>query len=164
MCSVKETQCTRCARLQICSCKKEFLAVQEAVDRVAVVIDGLAIRNLQSFKWIKPVSLECALFEARENGTDDLEKAIQAVAEMDTQPGVAQSVYVVEECSELIKELMKQQRGKGYKEDILAEACDVLTTVFVLLTQCGVSRDFVKSQILYKCNRALDRYRKTGEV
>jgi len=94
----------------------------------------------------------------------DLEKAIKAVAEMDAQSGVAQSVYVVEECSELVKELMKQQRGKDCKEYILAEACDVLTTVFVLLTQYGVSRDFVKSLILYKCSRTLDRYRKTGEV
>ncbi len=50
------------------------------------------------------------------------------------------------------------------EKDILAEACDVLTTTFVMLTQYGVSRDYVKAQILYKCNRALERYRKTGEV
>lgn len=75
-----------------------------------------------------------------------------------------QSVYVIEECSELIKELMKQQRGKGSEKDILAEASDVLTTVFVLLTQYGVTEDFVKEQILYKCNRALERYNRNGEV
>ena len=34
----------------------------------------------------------------------------------------------------------------------------------VLLTQYGVSRDYVKNQILYKCNRALERYHKNGEV
>ena len=62
------------------------------------------------------------------------------------------------------KELMKKQRGKSSEKDILAEACDVLTTTFVMLTQYGVSRDYVKAQILYKCNRALERYRKTGEV
>ena len=45
---------------------------------------------------------------------------------------------------------MKKQRGKGSEKDILAEACDVLTTTFVLLTQYGVSRDYVKNQILYK--------------
>ena len=59
---------------------------------------------------------------------------------------------------------MKKQRGKGSEKDILAEACDVLTTTFVLLTQYGVSRDYVKNQILYKCNRALERYHKNGEV
>lgn len=95
---------------------------------------------------------------------DKLEKAIKAVSVMDASSGVSQSVYVVEECSELIKELMKQKRGKGSEEDILAEACDVLTTVFVLLSQYGVSRIYVKDQILYKCNRALERYNKTGEV
>lgn len=93
-----------------------------------------------------------------------LGKAIKAVSEMDISSGVSQSVYVIEECSELIKELMKKQRGKGSEKDILAEACDVLTTTFVLLTQYGVSRDYVKNQILYKCNRALERYHKNGEV
>lgn len=93
-----------------------------------------------------------------------LEKAIKAVSEMDVQSGVPQSVYVIEKCSKLIKELMKKQRGKSSERDILAEACDVLTTTFVMLTQYGVSKDYVKAQILYKCNRALDRYRRTGEV
>ncbi|NBH79041.1 hypothetical protein D3Z52_12865 [Clostridiaceae bacterium] len=95
---------------------------------------------------------------------DKLEKAIKAVSAMDTKSGASQSVYVIEECSELIKELTKQQRGKGSEKDILAEACDVLTTVFVLLSQYGVSRIYVRDQILYKCNRALERYNKTGEV
>lgn len=95
---------------------------------------------------------------------DKLEKAIKAVSAMDAESGVSQSVYVIEECSELIKELTKQQRGKGSEKDILAEACDVLTTVFVLLSQYGISRIYVRDQILYKCNRALERYNKTGEV
>lgn len=83
---------------------------------------------------------------------------------MDASSGVSQSVYVVEECSELIKELMKRQREKGSEKDILAEACDVLTTIFVLLKQHNVSRNFVVEQILYKCNRALTRYHQNGEV
>lgn len=95
---------------------------------------------------------------------DSMEKAIKAVSEMDAQSGVPQSIYVIEECSELIKELMKKRRGKGSEKDIVAEACDVLTTTFVLLTQYGISKEYVKAQILYKCNRALDRYQKTGEV
>lgn len=95
---------------------------------------------------------------------NSVEDAVKAVSEMDNQSGVSQSVYVIEECSELAKELMKKQRGKGSEQNIVAEACDVLTTVFVLLTQYGVSREYVKGQILYKCNRALDRYNKTGEV
>lgn len=95
---------------------------------------------------------------------DSVEKALKAISEINIQSGVSHSVYVIEECSELIKELMKKQRGKGSEKDILAEACDVLTTTFVLLTQYGVSKDYVKAQILYKCNRALERYHKNGEV
>ena len=95
---------------------------------------------------------------------NSLERAIKAVSDMNSRPDVPQDVYVIEECSELIKELMKKHRGKGSEKDILAEACDVLTTTFVMLTQYGVSRDYVKEQILYKCNRALDRYHKNGEV
>lgn len=83
---------------------------------------------------------------------------------MNTSSGVSRNVYVAEECSELIKELMKQQRGKGSEKDIFDEACDVLTTIFVLLTQYGASRSFIREQILYKCNRALERYRQNGEV
>lgn len=96
--------------------------------------------------------------------SDKLEKAIKAVSAMDVKSGVSQSVYVIEKCSELIKELTKQQRGRSSEKDILAKACDVLTTVFVLLSQYGVSRIYVKDQILYKCKRALERYNKTGEV
>ena len=43
---------------------------------------------------------------------DSIEKAIKAISEMDIQSGVSQDVYVIEECSELIKELMKKQRGR----------------------------------------------------
>lgn len=53
---------------------------------------------------------------------DKLEKAIKAVSAMDVKSGVSQSVYVIEECSELIKELTKQQRGRSSEKDILAKA------------------------------------------
>lgn len=77
---------------------------------------------------------------------------------------MSQSVYVIEECSELIKELTKKQRGKGNDENIIAEACDVLNTIFVLLAQYKVSKTFIKDAMLYKCNRAIDRYHQNGEV
>lgn len=105
---------------------------------------------------------KCVDFYPRPDNS--VKNAIKAISEMDNKSGIPQSVYVIEECSELIKELMKQQRGKGSEKDILAEASDVLTTVFVLLTQYGVTEDFIKEQILYKCNRALERYSRNGEV
>lgn len=103
-------------------------------------------------------------YENERKHSESVDEAIKAVSEINTSSGVSRNVYVVEECSELIKELMKQQRGKGSEKDILAEACDALTTIFVLLNQYGVSRSFVREQILYKCNRALERYQQNGEI
>lgn len=99
-------------------------------------------RDITHREKIRNGEVTCCDYYPRPDNS--LEKAIKAVSEMDISSGVSQSVYVIEECSELIKELMKKQRGKGSEKDILAEACDVLTTTFVLLTQYGVSRDYVK--------------------
>jgi hypothetical protein len=65
MCGVKETQCTNCDHLQVCSFKEQFLAAQEAVDKVSVRVGEQARRNLHDFNWIKPVSLECTYFTPR---------------------------------------------------------------------------------------------------
>ncbi len=93
-----------------------------------------------------------------------LQEWIGAVCTVDNCSGVPQSVYVIEECAELIKELMKEQRGKGQREQIVGEACDVLTTVAVLLHQYGVSREEVEAQIAFKCRRAVERWEKAGEA
>lgn len=92
-------------------------------------------RDITHREKIRNGEVTCCDYYPRPDNS--LEKAIKAVSEMDISSGVSQSVYVIEECSELIKELMKKQRGKGSEKDILAEACDVLTTTFVLLTQYG---------------------------
>ena len=93
-----------------------------------------------------------------------LRSLIKGVSDMDDDSKVSQSIYVIEECSELIKELTKRQRGKSDESKIFDEACDVLTTVFVLLHRMGVSEDRVKDQIMYKCDRALSRYAQNGEI
>ncbi len=95
---------------------------------------------------------------------DSLKKAIAAVAKLDSTSGVPQSVYVAEECSELVKELMKKERRKGNNFAIIDEACDVLTTVFIMLYQYGVTEWTIQQNILAKCKRALERYEKFGEL
>lgn len=95
---------------------------------------------------------------------NSIKKAITAVDKMNSTFGIPQGVYVVEECSELTKELMKEQRKKGNDFSIINEACDVLTTVFVLLHHYGISEQDVTQRILVKCNRALERYEKSGEM
>lgn len=93
-----------------------------------------------------------------------MRNAIAAMAQMDNTSGLNQSVIVVEECSELIKELMKKERKKGNNQLIIEEACDVLAAVFVLLYQYGASEDNIRSNIFHKYNRALARYNNTGEL
>lgn len=95
---------------------------------------------------------------------DSLKKTIAAVAKLDSTSGVPQSVYVAEECSELVKELMKKERRKGNNFAIIDEACDVLTTVFIMLYQYGVTEWTIQQNILAKCKRALERYEKFGEL
>lgn len=73
-------------------------------------------------------------------------------------------VYVAEECAELIKELMKEQRGKGDPEKIVEEACDVLTTAALLLRGYGVGKEEIERHVRFKAARALERFRQSGEI
>lgn len=75
-----------------------------------------------------------------------------------------QSVFVVEECSELIKELMKRQRNKGSDERIKEEAIDVIASCYVLLKTMDLSSDSIEAGIDYKYKRALERYERNGEL
>lgn len=111
---------------------------------------------------VRSGEVNCCDFYPRPD--DSLKKAIAAVAKLDSTSGIPQSVYVVEECSELVKELMKKERKKGNDFAIIDEACDVLTTVFIMLHQYGVTEWTIQQNILAKCNRALERYEKFGEL
>lgn len=88
---------------------------------------------------------------------------IKQVSEMDSKNGKLQSNFVIEECAELIAEMANTYReGKANTDRIIDEACDVLTTVFVLLYSLGVSREYVRNRIEYKCRRALSKENKNG--
>ena len=102
--------------------------------------------------------------DQKSNDYATLRIAITAVSAMDSKSGVGQDTYVIEECSELIKELTKKRRGNGNDSAIVDEACDVLTTVLVLLYDLGVSEQLVLENIIFKCTRAVHRYNENGEV
>lgn len=114
-------------------------------------------RNERAWEQVEQSVAEC-------HSHDAVREAVRAISKLDSQSTVGQSTYVIEECSELIKELMRERRGKGSDEAIISEACDVLNTIFILLVHYGVSEDLVREKILSKCNRALERYDKNGEV
>lgn len=65
VCGVKETQCTHCNHLQVCSFKAQFLAAQKAIDEVTVGTGDRSFINLRDISWIRPVSLECSYFSGK---------------------------------------------------------------------------------------------------
>lgn len=121
--------------------------------------DALAIDSLTR-KWneaVKRIRLE------NKGDYKELQQYIDSLANVNLKSEVSQGTYVVEECSELIKELMKQNRGKGNSNNVVSEACDVITTILILLHQMGIDESFVKEQISYKCQRAISRYEASKE-
>lgn len=68
--SSKETQCSYCDHLKVCSYKEQFLAAQKAVDDVRVQVgDSVAKTPLSNFDWIRQVKLECKHYSDRTTPT-----------------------------------------------------------------------------------------------
>ncbi|MCI8921504.1 MAG: GNAT family N-acetyltransferase [Acutalibacter sp.] len=97
-------------------------------------------------------------------GQQTVEELIEAVYELNQVSGMDSGVYAAEECAELIKELMKEQRGKGSRESLVEEACDVLLTTAILLKKHGVEKDEIENRIRFKASKALERWQDSGEV
>lgn len=64
-------------------------------------------------------------------------------------------VFLLEEMSELQKELMKRRRGKENRDNIIEEAADVLLTLLTFLESYNAPMDSIYSAMLFKANRAL---------
>ena len=70
--------------------------------------------------------------------------------------GVEQDVFVLEEMSELQKELMKHRRGKENRNEIVDECVDVLLTIQILLEVYNATENEIKSLMDFKLNRLRD--------
>lgn len=81
MCGVKETQCTHCNHLQICSFKAQFLAAQKAVDEVTVSTGDRSFISLRDISWIRPVSLEYSYFSGKMPVMRDVAQSATLAAE-----------------------------------------------------------------------------------
>lgn len=81
VCGVKETQCTHCNHLQICSFKAQFLAAQKAVDEVTVSTGDRNLISLRDISWIRPVSLECSYFSGKMPVMRDVAQSATLAAE-----------------------------------------------------------------------------------
>ena len=82
----KETLCSHCGHLQVCSLKEQFIAAQEAVDNVQVSLGDHTMKDLRSFDWIKPVMLECIHFTKRRPTERDISEQNQTHAII-SEPG-----------------------------------------------------------------------------
>lgn len=93
--------------------------------------------------------------------TDSRKKASTALDRLadlqESQCDLSPGDLVVGTCADLIKELTKSQRGKSNEKDIVAEACDVITSVSVLLRTMHVPEEHIYDQIVYRCDSTVER-------
>lgn len=80
---------------------------------------------------------------------------------MEHHPG--QDVYLIEEMSELTKELMKVRRRKGNQDLIEKEIADVYVTLIIYCIDMGVDLDRLKKFAMFKIERGIEKLKK-GEM
>lgn len=81
----------------------------------------------------------------------------QAHKLIDRNTQTPQSLYVIEEMSELSKELVKDARNKGNKENIEGEISDVFASLFCYMCANNINPNTILSQMKYKIDRAVSR-------
>lgn len=56
---VKETDCTRCIKRDVCKYKNDFLRAQDQIWGANIMLDDGSIKELKDFEFISPVTLRC---------------------------------------------------------------------------------------------------------
>ena len=70
--------------------------------------------------------------------------------------GIDQDIFVLEEMSELQKELMKNRRGYNNRNNIVDECSDVLLTIFILLCVYDATENEIINLMDYKLHHLRD--------
>ncbi len=91
---------------------------------------------------------------------EDLKTLVHKMSNIDHRSIDERAVYAIEECSELIKELTKHQRGSGSDRHIYEEACDVLATLLPIFDILGATEDQIMEEIKRKYRIAIMVYEK----
>lgn len=89
-----------------------------------------------------------------------MEEILKKLAERN---GPDQDIFVLEEMSELQKELMKHRRGKDNRNEIVDECTDVLLTIYILLMVYNATDEEVSKIMDFKLHRLRDFIKKGGE-
>lgn len=74
------------------------------------------------------------------------------------QKRVSQSVYILEEMSELSKEILKDQRFKGDIDHIKEEMADVLCTILTYAVDKGINVDELRDIMIEKFKSGINRF------
>lgn len=90
----------------------------------------------------------------------DQDRILQSLADRN---GSAQDLIVIEEMSELQKELIKNRRGKENLDQIIDECVDVLLSVEILLRAHRVDPNQIENLIGFKLGRLRDFLPKTEQ-
>lgn len=90
-----------------------------------------------------------------------MKKIIEQLAQRN---GLNQDIFVLEEMSELQKELMKHRRGKDNRDEIVDECSDVLLTIFILLRAYGATESEIRKIMVYKTGRLRDFIPNTSTI
>ncbi len=90
-----------------------------------------------------------------------MKKIIEQLAQRN---GPNQDIFVLEEMSELQKELMKHRRGKDNRDEIVDECSDVLLTIFILLRAYGATESEIRKLMVYKTHRLRDFIPNTSTI
>lgn len=90
---------------------------------------------------------------------------IDLLIQLSKKNGIFQGDFVIEECSELIKELIKYKRKGGKnKKEILEESSDVILTITALLRDLGMLNEEKMIEIMIdKIEKHLPGGEKCGE-
>lgn len=63
---VKETICSGCAHLQVCSLRNDMLSVISSIDNLTVNLGDNRTVHLSDIPWVKPISLQCIHYLQKE--------------------------------------------------------------------------------------------------
>lgn len=75
---------------------------------------------------------------------------------------ISQAVYILEEMSELSKEILKQERFKGSIDNIKEEMADVLCTILTYAVDNNIDVEDLEKYMVQKFKRGIARI-KVGE-
>lgn len=94
--------------------------------------------------------------------TDVLKQSVESNKKEGTQRGHRNLIIVMEELSELSKEISKKLRGKGDQIHILEELADVQLGIYYVQEICGISNEDLHKAMNVKTRRLEETLKEKG--